>query len=70
MHIVECDDGSILVEWVLDDNKARFYISLEEDPLDCGWGYVTKDTEVSQSGFIPPRFYAVIQKWMSTHYGW
>jgi hypothetical protein len=39
-HILQCPDGSILMEWIMGDNDYRFYISIEEDPSESSWGFV------------------------------
>lgn len=48
-HVVKCEDGSILIEWIFEG--ARFFISLESNPAESGWGYVTM--EIAECGELP-----------------
>ena len=59
-HITECDDGSTLFEWVL-SRDAIFFISIEEDLAESGWGYVTK-SGVMDDGPLLSEFFDAIDR--------
>lgn len=43
IHTSLCDDGSMVVEWILPDRRAGFGIEL--DPADDGWFYASRGHE-------------------------
>lgn len=45
-HIVECDDGSILIEWA--DPDRRFGISIEPDE-ESFWYYVDRNRMIGDT---------------------
>lgn len=56
-HITKCEDGSILLEWIL-GTDARFYISIEPNLGESSWGYVTKMSTVCDD--LPAAFFDAI----------
>jgi hypothetical protein len=56
-HVVNLDDGSILIEWASAD--ARFFITIEPRLEESGWGYVTRDN--LESGKLPLEFLAILE---------
>ena len=55
-HIAYCEDGSILIEWLLSGSK-RFGISIEREPSESGWYFVSQDEE-GECGELPPELTA------------
>jgi hypothetical protein len=51
-HIIYSEDGSILIEWVLPNHK-RFGITIERDPSESGWYFVSRDGDC-EFGELPP----------------
>ena len=61
-HIIECEDGSLLLEWIKD--SARFAICIEPDIYESSWYYVEKDGVVPQSDYLPLKMINYIMMFM------
>ncbi len=58
-HIVKCEDGSILCEWI--DKNWRMGISIEPTLEDSSWYFIQKRPLVSHYGAIPIELIKIIK---------
>lgn len=61
-EIHKLDDGSVLIEWVLGENDYRFYISVETDPSESSWGFVTSGH--AENGYLPEKLDSALRSLM------
>lgn len=52
IQLLEQDDGSLLLEWILKDGRIGF--NLESDSVESGWYIISKrkDPEIQEWGFL------------------
>lgn len=59
-HKIDCDDGSILFEWIHENH--RFAISIEEDITESSWYFVSKDGTI-EGEVLPEELLEVFKKY-------
>lgn len=66
-HITNCDDESIVIEWITKD--WRFWIALEKDQKKSSWGFVGKSVPFdidTNSGYIPNKFFKILHDYLNS----
>jgi len=51
-YCTKSESGAIMFEWIALD--VRFCITIEVDPSESNWCFVTKDGVGNDSGYLPP----------------